>query len=41
MVADQLVRTQVELGPDVKGEAQGHSVVPAFAPAQAAPVDGH
>ena len=33
IVADQLVRTQVELGPDVKGEAQGKSVVPSFPPA--------
>jgi lysophospholipase L1-like esterase len=40
MVADALVRTQVELGPDVKGEAVGKSVVPAFAPQQAAPTDG-
>jgi lysophospholipase L1-like esterase len=31
MVADALVRTQVELGPDVMGEAAGKSVVPAFA----------
>jgi len=35
MVADALVRTQVELGPDVKGEAAGKSVVPVFAPKQA------
>jgi lysophospholipase L1-like esterase len=40
MVADNLVRTQVELGPDVKGEAAGKSVVPSFAPQQAAPTDG-
>lgn len=31
IVADQLVRTQVELGPDVRGEAEGRSVVPSFA----------
>ena len=31
MVADQLIRTQVELGPDVMGEAAGKSVVPSFA----------
>jgi len=40
MVADNLVRTQVELGPDVKGEAAGKSVVPSFAAKQAAPTDG-
>jgi len=40
MVADALVRTQVELGPDVKGEAAGKSVVPSFAVQQAAPTDG-
>jgi lysophospholipase L1-like esterase len=40
MVADALVRTQVELGPDVKGEATGKSVVPNFAVQQAAPTDG-
>ncbi len=40
MVADALVRTQVELGPDVKGEAAGKSVVPSFAPRQASPTDG-
>ena len=40
MVADALVRTQVELGPDVIGEAAGKSVVPSFAPQQAAPTDG-
>ena len=40
MVADALVRTQVELGPDVIGEAAGKSVVPSFAVAQAAPTDG-
>jgi lysophospholipase L1-like esterase len=41
MVADNLIRTQVELGPDVKGEPAGKSVVPNFAPQQAAPTDGH
>jgi lysophospholipase L1-like esterase len=41
MVADNLVRTQVELGPDVKGEALGKSVVPTFAAKQAAPTDGN
>jgi lysophospholipase L1-like esterase len=40
MVADALVRTQVELGPDVIGEAAGKSVVPSFAVSQAAPTDG-
>jgi lysophospholipase L1-like esterase len=40
MVADALVRTQVELGPDVIGEAAGKSVVPVFAVAQPAPTDG-
>jgi len=40
MVADALVRTQVELGPDVVGEAVGKSVVPSFAVQQAAPTDG-
>ncbi len=40
MVADNLVRTQVELGPDVIGEALGKSVVPNFAVQQAAPTDG-
>ena len=40
MVADALVRTQVELGPDVIGEAAGKSVVPSFAVQQAAPTDG-
>ena len=40
MVADALVRTQVELGPDVKGEAVGKGVVPVFAVMQASPVDG-
>jgi lysophospholipase L1-like esterase len=40
MVADALVRTQVELGPDVVGEAAGKSVVPSFAVQQAAPTDG-
>ncbi len=40
MVADSLVRTQVELGPDVIGEAAGKSVVPSFATQQAAPTDG-
>jgi len=40
MVADALVRTQVELGPDVIGEAVGKSVVPSFAVQQAAPTDG-
>ena len=40
MVADALVRTQVELGPDVIGEAAGKSVVPSFAPQQAAPTNG-
>ena len=30
IVADQLIRTQVELGPDVLGEAAGKSVVPSF-----------
>jgi lysophospholipase L1-like esterase len=40
MVADNLVRTQVELGPDVIGEVMGKSVVPTFAPQQAAPTDG-
>jgi lysophospholipase L1-like esterase len=30
MVADAMVRTLVELGPDVKGEAAGKSVVPSF-----------
>ncbi len=39
MVADALVRTQVELGPDVVGEAAGKSVVPSFAVQQAAPTD--
>ena len=37
MVADALVRTQVELGPDVVGEPAGHSVVPSIAPRQVAP----
>jgi lysophospholipase L1-like esterase len=32
MVADAMVRTLVELGPDVKGEASGKSVVPSFPP---------
>jgi lysophospholipase L1-like esterase len=41
MVADALVRTQVELGPDVVGEAAGKSVVPSVAVQQAAPTDGH
>ena len=36
MVADQLVRTQVELGPDVIGEAEGKSIVPSFTAAQPA-----
>ena len=40
MIADNLVRTQVELGPDVIGEAAGKSVVPTFAVQQAAPTDG-
>ena len=40
MVADALVRTQVELGPDVVGEVAGKSVVPSFAVSQAAPTDG-
>ena len=40
MVADTLVRTQVELGPDVKGEAVGKSVVPTTVRPQAAPTDG-
>ena len=40
MVADNLVRTQVELGPDVIGEPSGKSIVPSFAPQQAAPTDG-
>jgi lysophospholipase L1-like esterase len=40
MVADALVRTQVELGPDVKGEAAGKSVVPSTVRQQAAPTDG-
>ena len=40
MVADNLVRTQVELGPDVVGEVAGKGVVPTFAPQQAAPTDG-
>lgn len=40
MVADALVRTQVELGPDVIGEAAGKSVVPSFTVQQAAPTDG-
>ncbi len=40
MVADALVRTQVELGPDVIGEPAGKSVVPSFAPKQPAPTDG-
>ncbi len=40
MVADAVVRTQVELGPDVVGEAAGKSVVPVFAVMQAAPTDG-
>ena len=40
MVADTLVRTQVELGPDVIGEAAGKSVIPSFAPQQGAPTDG-
>jgi lysophospholipase L1-like esterase len=40
MVADNLARTQVELGPDVIGEAAGKSVVPSFATQQAAPTDG-
>ena len=40
MVADALVRTQVELGPDIVGEAAGKSVVPSFAVQQAAPTDG-
>ena len=40
MVADALVRTQVELGPDVVGEAVGKSVVPSFAVQQTAPTDG-
>lgn len=40
IVADNLVRTQVELGPDVVGEAMGKSVVPSFAVQQAAPTDG-
>ena len=40
MVADALVRTQVELGPDVIGEAAGKSIVPSFAVSQAAPTDG-
>ncbi len=31
IVADQLVRTEVELGPDVVGEAAGKSVAPSFA----------
>jgi len=35
MVADAVVRTLVELGPDVKGEAAGKSVVPSF------PATGH
>jgi lysophospholipase L1-like esterase len=30
IVADNMVRTLVELGPDVKGEAAGKSVVPSF-----------
>ena len=33
MVADQLIRTQVELGPDVKGEPEGQSIVPTLTPA--------
>jgi lysophospholipase L1-like esterase len=37
MVADNLVRTQVELGPDVVGEP----VRAAMMPQQAAPTDGH
>jgi hypothetical protein len=40
MVVDNLVRTQVELGPDVIGEAAGKSVVPSFAVQQASPTDG-
>ncbi len=40
MVADALIRTQVELGPDVIGEPAGKSVVPTFAPQQASPTDG-
>jgi len=40
MVADNLVRTLVELGPDVIGEPAGKSVVPMFAVQQAAPTDG-
>lgn len=40
MVADAVVRTQVELGPDVVGEAAGKSVVPTFAVQQAAATDG-
>ncbi len=36
IVADQLVRTQVELGPDVIGEPAGKSVIPTF-PAPAPP----
>ncbi|ADW69716.1 GDSL-type esterase/lipase family protein [Granulicella tundricola] len=40
IVADNLVRTQVELGPDVVGEAAGKSIVPTFAVTQAAPTDG-
>ena len=40
MVADALVRTQVELGPDVIGEPAGKSVVSSFAVQQAAPTDG-
>ena len=32
MVADALIRTEVELGPDVKGEVAGKSIVPIFAP---------
>ena len=40
MVADQLIRTQVELGPDVIGEAEGKGIVPTFAASQPAPTEG-
>ena len=37
IVADQLVRTQVELGPDVTGEPTGKSIIPTYAPTEVAP----